>query len=102
MVGSRSARPSRCLEDGGATTSIRFDLSGTCRGWTWEVQRMRTNRLSRYDPMVLAAVADARDEHRGHRDERALFERHLRRAERRRRPFEWYRDDAWRRRIRGA
>lgn len=29
---------------------------------------MRTNRLSRYEPMVLAAVADARDE--SLRDER--------------------------------
>ena len=64
--------------------------------------RMRTNRLSRYEPMVLAAVADARDEHRDHRDERALFERHLRRAERRSRPFEWYRDERWKRVVRGA
>lgn len=63
---------------------------------------MRVNRLSRYDPTVLAAVADARDEHQDHRDERALFERYLRRAKPRRRPFEWYRDDAWRMRIRGA
>ena len=63
---------------------------------------MRANRLSRFDPMVLVAVADARDEHRDHRDERALFERHLRRAERRRRPFEWYRDERWKRVIRGA
>ena len=63
---------------------------------------MRTNRLSRFDPMVLVAVADARDEHRDHRDERARFERHLRRAERRRRTFEWYRDERWKRVIRGA
>lgn len=127
MVGSRSARPSRCLEDGGATTSIRFDLSVTCRGWTWEVEtRMHVERTSRLDPMAVAAAAEARERRPRHRNDERFREwlaqqRRRRRelyletwggdalqhvtdnaAQRRGKRFEWYRDDAWRRRILGA
>src|SRR5690606_21684524 len=129
-VGSHSARPFRCRAAGGRTTSILFALSVICRGWTWEVEtRMHVERTSRLDPMAVAAAAEARERRPRHRnDERFrewLAQQRRRRRElyletwggdalqyvsrpdhgavqRRRRPFEWYRDDAWRRRIRGA
>src|SRR5690606_113230 len=115
MTGSHSARPSRCRAAVGRTTSIRCDLSGTCRGWTWEVEtRMHVERTSRLDPMAVAAAAEAR-ERRPRRRRRELYRetwggdtlQYVSRpdygaVQRRGRPFEWYRDDAWRRRILGA
>src|SRR5690606_20096608 len=127
---SPSARPSRCRAAGGRTTSILFALSVTCRGWTWEVEtRMHAERTRRLDPMAVAAAAEARERRPRHRNDELfrewLAQQRRRRRElyretwggdtlqyvsrpdygavqRRRSPFEWYRDDAWRRRIRGA
>ena len=90
---------------------------------------MHAERTRRLDPMAVAAALEARERRPRHRnDERFrewLAQQRRRRRElyretwggdalqyvsrpdygavqRRGRPFEWYRDDAWRRRIRGA
>ena len=74
-------------------------------------------RTRRFAPEVLQAVAEVRETKtpRSKRQRRELYLetwggdalQYVSRpdhgaVQRRRRPFEWYRDDAWRRRIRGA
>src|SRR5690606_42104375 len=75
MTGSHSARPSRCRAAVGPTTSTLSGSSGTCRGWTWEVEaRMHVERTSRLDPMAVAAAAEARERRPRHRNDERFRE----------------------------